>query len=138
GVVGVACSAAPGAVGAAFTCSGTFAGAGMPLAGSSACIVFSLAPGAVVCSAVSGSGPAVAPPLPPPPPPPLLPPPLALVPPPPPFAPLGPTPSADARAVAGFVEVPVIPEADSAGLVLIGLLVASALGARRARRPGER
>jgi hypothetical protein len=63
---------------------------------------------------------------------------LQLIPPPPPaLLPPPPAPAASARAPAAFPEVPVIPEADSLGLVTMGMLAFGAILALRSRRRGQ-
>lgn len=126
GVLGAVCGAPSGAVGTTYTCAGTLTAPGaVPLQGSSAALCFT-ATTACLLGSVSGPGPAAAlaassaPLVPPvivaaPPPPPLVPP--------PPLAPL----TAPFAGPPAAVEVPVIPEAESALLLALGLAAAGAV-----------
>ncbi|HEY7061153.1 MAG TPA: DUF11 domain-containing protein [Chloroflexota bacterium] len=123
------------AVGGSTTC--TFTTAGNPLIGNTVAVCFATAaaPVCVFGTVAPGTG-AVLPPIPGPNLPLLPPPPLQFIPPPPPpLLPPPPPPTGVGVARPAFPEVPVVPEADTALLLVGGLaLVGLAMGARKLRR----
>jgi hypothetical protein len=135
GLQAVACAAAAGAAGTAYTCNGTTTG--NALQGSTAALCFTAA---TTCLLGSVSGPGAGtgtivvvpnpPPLVPPPGPVFLPPPAPVfLPPPAPLLP--PPPPSSAASGPPAVGVPVVPEADSLVLLAIGLGAIGLLALRR-------